>query len=105
MIPDAPLTFTVQGGSRPSIGNRSYIKYSIKIKTNGTVYGTDFNSCYVLTCTYTNSTPITAINNMLPNIYYQQIKEAYLYNALQYDNGYYYSTNETWVKMNSTSCG
>ena len=105
VLPNIPLVFKVQGGDTSrSIDNRSYLTYSIKVRTNGTTFGTAFNRCYVLTCSYTNVSPMTlSSSNNFANIRFRQIKNNYLYNALQYNNGYYYSSNETWI-INSTAC-
>lgn len=106
VIPNIPLTFKVQAGDTDrSVGNRSYLTYSIKIRTNGTTFGTLFNRCYVLTCSYTNATPmVLASSDNFANIYFRQIKNQYLYNATQYDNGYFYSSNETWVNESPAMC-
>ena len=103
ILPNTPFTFKLEGAPRISLNNRSYMNYSIRILTNGTSFGRDFNNCYILTCSYTNNTPVAATGNNYNNIPFMQIKNVYLYNALQYNNGYFYSTNETWVKENSTS--
>lgn len=103
IIPGTPFTFRIQGSVFPSIGNWSRLQYSLKIKTNGGTFGTDFNNCYVITCSYVNVTPTRYLVGN--NVAFLQVKA----NSINVNypngfNGWNTSTNTTWKQVPLASC-